>query len=275
MGDASVSREKTRRGEKKSRKKLPTQTSFGKKKRRKQRDEHPRRQLSLDPFSWMEDYNAVTSYFERYSNLGERVEQHGGLLRVEHFLPKEIATCIFETLRDIPDSIWIETAAKEDASRNNINHCFYSCKTGTVHLDLILRLFSVIFPDELSVFSAAKYVGENNHCIERHDDRAYVPVKMEDTGKVVMCCRKMALVYYCGNGPDNHWDGKTQGGMFVDCEDPTSSDGTREYAPDFNTLVAFEIPRYHIVTKVANKNTRYSVFGWTLEPGTSLYKIGD
>jgi len=266
--DARIRVKKKRK--KKTRRDKPAHT-------RKVQGRGPSRALSpcLDCISWLEDYHVVMTHLGTYGNLQERVRRHGGLLRIKNFLPPGIASFCYETLRSIPDRVWVQTAAEEDVLQNNINHCFYSCKTGTPHLDLILRLFGVIVPDSLSVFSAAKYVGDHGHCIERHDDRAYVPVKMEDTGTVVQCCRKMALVYYLGNGSEEPWDGKTMGGMFVDCEDTSSPEGKREYAPSFNTLVAFEIPRYHIVTPVLPPYTRYSVFGWTLEPGTSLYSIGD
>lgn len=230
----------------------------------------------MECLSWIDDYDAVTTHLATHGDLEERVRDHGGLLRISNFLPRNIARFIYKTLKNIPDTSWIQTSAEEDVEKNNIRHCFYSCKKAGGdghHLDLILRLFSVIFPDSLSVFSAAKYVGNDSHCIERHDDRAYVPVKMEDTGKTIMCCRKMALVYYLGDGDQQPWDGKTMGGMFIDCEDDASTQGQREYVPEFNSLVLFEIPRYHIVTKVQPLFNRFSIFGWTLEPGTSLYTL--
>lgn len=222
---------------------------------------------------WLEDYETVVSHLEQFGDLEQRVRDHGGLLRIPNFLPRAVARFIYDTLRAIPDTTWIETAADEDVRQNNINHAFYSCKNnpGDACLASILRVFTIIFPDDLSVFSAAKYVGDHSHGIERHDDRAYVPVKMEDTGEVVTCSRKVALIYYLGDGENEPWH-RDKGGMLIDCE---ASNGLEkhEYAPDFNSLIVFQIPRYHIVTPVKPPCHRYSIFGWTLEPGTSLYPL--
>ena len=48
------------------------------------------------------------------------------------------------------------------------------------------------------------------------------------------------------------------GGVLVDC--PT---GTR-YVPEFNSLIAFRIPRFHEVEAVKANRPRYSIFGWLL-----------
>ncbi len=51
------------------------------------------------------------------------------------------------------------------------------------------------------------------------------------------------------------------------------SDAGNEYVPEFNSLVAFKVPRYHQVTAVASsERPRYSIFGWFLQPG-KLYEL--
>ena len=47
------------------------------------------------------------------------------------------------------------------------------------------------------------------------------------------------------------------GGTLVDLED-----GARQYVPQWNSVVAFRVPRYHQVTALATDRPRYSVFGW-------------
>lgn len=39
------------------------------------------------------------------------------------------------------------------------------------------------------------------------------------------------------------------------------------HSPDFNTLVAFEVPRLHAVRALRGRRPRYSLFGWWLRPG--------
>ncbi|CAJ1406844.1 unnamed protein product [Effrenium voratum] len=51
------------------------------------------------------------------------------------------------------------------------------------------------------------------------------------------------------------------GGQFVDLE---SEEGAAKHSPDFNTLVAFEVPRLHEVSAVRKGHARYSLFGWWL-----------
>lgn len=46
------------------------------------------------------------------------------------------------------------------------------------------------------------------------------------------------------------------------------------HVPQFNSVVAFRVPRYHQVTPVSSSQPRYSVFGWFLQPG-QLYDLFD
>jgi hypothetical protein len=45
-----------------------------------------------------------------------------------------------------------------------------------------------------------------------------------------------------------------------------------EYVPEWNSLVAFKVPRFHEVTAVTSNRPRYSIFGWFLQPG-QLYPL--
>ena len=44
------------------------------------------------------------------------------------------------------------------------------------------------------------------------------------------------------------------------------------YVPQFNSVIAFKVPRYHQVTPVSSSQPRFSVFGWFLQPGR-LYDL--
>jgi hypothetical protein len=134
-----------------------------------------------------------------------------------------------------------------------------STKSGN-GLESILRIFGLLYPDSLHVFSAAKYSGSKRDHIDRHDDRAYVDVTM-NTGELVQCSRSIAIIYYL----TKDWS-REMGGLLIDCE---TGD---EYVPEFNSLVAFRIPRFHVVTPVVPPHERYSIFGWILEPG-KLYQL--
>ena len=42
--------------------------------------------------------------------------------------------------------------------------------------------------------------------------------------------------------------------------------GRVEFVPQFNSAVAFLVPRQHEVTKMISDRSRYSIFGWYLRP---------
>lgn len=64
------------------------------------------------------------------------------------------------------------TSADDDYTHNNISHEFLSTKSQT--LDAIFRVFTLLLPDSLFTFSAAKYCKAGH--IKPHDDRAYTQV---------------------------------------------------------------------------------------------------
>lgn len=64
------------------------------------------------------------------------------------------------------------TAADDDYTHNNISHDFLSTKSQT--LDAIFRVLTLLLPDALFTFSAAKYCKQGH--IKPHDDRAYTQV---------------------------------------------------------------------------------------------------
>jgi hypothetical protein len=64
------------------------------------------------------------------------------------------------------------TAADDDYTHNNIAHEFLSTKSQL--LDSVFRVFTLLLPDSLFTFSAAKYCRQGH--IKPHDDRAYTQV---------------------------------------------------------------------------------------------------
>eukprot|EP00435_Cladocopium_sp_Y103_P006610 s2158_g2.t1 len=70
--------------------------------------------------------------------------------------------------------------------------------------------------------------------------------------------RWVAAAYYL----NKEWKA-TAGGQFVDM----AASKHVLHSPDFNTLVAFEVPRLHAVRALRGRRPRYSLFGWWLRPG--------
>ncbi|MEW5301765.1 MAG: hypothetical protein WDW36_004603 [Sanguina aurantia] len=217
-------------------------------------------QPSFEQF--VNSYTKVQSWFSKGAPLRERLEQAGGLLRIEHFLPLQVADGILSVLEGVGPKQWSQTAAAQDYKQNNISHQFWSTKQGPGLLSSILRMFSSgLFPEEFSTFSAARY--EGGHHIAPHDDRAHAEVRLEDGG-IQVCSRDIAVIYYLTK--DWRLD---MGGALVDLEDPG---GHRTYVPIYNSAVVFLVPRFHQVTPVTAARPRFSIFGWSLHPG-ALYEL--
>eukprot|EP00890_Picochlorum_soloecismus_P001335 jgi/Picsp_1/2201/NSC_05665-R1_prolyl 4-hydroxylase alpha subunit len=208
--------------------------------------------------TWLNSYRKVSQHLEKWS-LDEVVDRGNGIAKISNFLPEIVAEEILDTVKGIPEGSWLKTEAEEDYARNDISHSFVSTKSGN-GIEMILRIFGLLYPDSLHVFSAARYSGSKGDHIDRHDDRAYVNVTMT-TGEIVQCSRSIAIIFYL----TKDWS-REMGGLLIDCE---TGD---EFVPEFNSLVAFRIPRFHVVTPVVPPHERYSIFGWILEPG-KLYQL--
>lgn len=109
---------------------------------------------------------------------------------------------------------------------------FLSMKHGE-ELEKVVRCINLLLPGELNTFSAAKYI--EGHRITPHDDKAYTTCQLED-GKMVLCSRDIAVIYYL----TEEWT-REDGGLLLDLETG------KEYVPEFNSLIAFKIPRMHEV----------------------------
>lgn len=71
------------------------------------------------------------------------------------------------------------TAASDDYAHNNISHDFLSTKSAAGDegdiLEAVFRVFTLLLPESLFTFSAAKYCRRGH--IKPHDDRAYTQVR--------------------------------------------------------------------------------------------------
>ena len=81
----------------------------------------------------------------------------------------------------------------------------------------------------------------------------------------IMCSRDVAVVYYL----TKDWK-EEYGGCFID---HGATNGKKTYVLEFNSLIAFMVPRFHEVTTVKVRNMyRFSFFGWFLTEG-DLYSF--
>jgi hypothetical protein len=124
--------------------------------------------------AWVRCYPAVSRWLARFGDLHQLLDEHGGMVRIPDFLPPHVADGILGVLQAIPEAEWNMTAARQDYTNNNIDHEFWSTKSGGRGLDEVLRLFSALLPAQYSTFSAARY--DAAHHIAPHDDRAYTEV---------------------------------------------------------------------------------------------------
>lgn len=210
--------------------------------------------------AWLNSYSKVSRWLAQW-DVPQLLEANDGFFKIPNFLPPAVAEEALRIVERIPESNWLPTAADQDySSHNNIEHSFLSTKQGP-NLEELLRVFMLLLPEHLNVFSAAKY--QRSDRIAPHDDKAFTPIRMADTGEVVLCSRDITMVYYLAK------DWKPEmGGAFIDLVTGI------KHVPEFNTAVIFKVPRFHEVEAVAVDRPRYSIFGWYLLPG-QLYDLFD
>jgi len=206
----------------------------------------------------------------------------GGFAEIPNALPECVAEYALDALTKLSAKKWEQTSSadRNDAEYgDSIPHHFSLFEVeGHAPMLSVSRFLWRFWPQTLPNFTAALYT--NSDHIAPHDDLVvedymwnevkqlhadYVP----DGGPLHrrqpfgLCRwpglrpfeRKIAAVYYLNKA----WP-KDAGGFFVDL--PTG----RRFPPAFNTLIVFEVPRMHEVTKVANGMRRFSIFGWWLVP---------
>eukprot|EP00439_Symbiodinium_sp_Y106_P045289 s473_g5.t1 len=181
--------------------------------------------------AFLANYKLASAWLRRVQ-LREKLRE-GGVVRIPKILPDSVAQLALKTLQEMPHESWNLTQANRDASRNNVAHRFSSRRFGSETLTHLFRVLGELLPGELNSFSAGRYL-QGDH-IERHDDRQYTDVRMED-GSTVLCSRTVAVIWYLTPDWRKEW-----GGAFHDLETG------EEILPEFNTLVAFNVPRFHAV----------------------------
>eukprot|EP01087_Luapelamoeba_hula_P019098 TRINITY_DN6280_c0_g1_i1.p1 TRINITY_DN6280_c0_g1~~TRINITY_DN6280_c0_g1_i1.p1 ORF type:complete len:415 (+),score=58.36 TRINITY_DN6280_c0_g1_i1:304-1548(+) len=210
-------------------------------------------------------FDAYEWVLEKYGDLEKRLDESGGLVKIPQFLPEDLAYRILETLQGLSDAEWLATEGRTDQGYN-INHTFSSAKHFR-NSRAIFRLFKLLIPHLPSSLSAAKYV--KTHHIDAHDDKAYKTIDG------LIHSRHIALIYYL----TPEWT-SADGGLLLDLHNPHKPHATDckavptaqavSYVPQFNSLIAFKVPRHHMVTPVTSAaKARCSIFGWFHVPGMS------
>ena len=103
--------------------------------------------------------------------------------------------------------------------------------------------------NRIGIFQAAKYT--RGCFIEPHDDIAFKDI-VDDQGISRRYERDIAVIYYLTK--DWHYE---LGGNFVDL-----TVGGETHTPQFNSLVAFNVPRLHEVDLMKTDRHRITIFGW-------------
>mmetsp|Transcript_26367 Transcript_26367/g.84485 ORF Transcript_26367/g.84485 Transcript_26367/m.84485 type:complete len:283 (-) Transcript_26367:693-1541(-) len=183
-------------------------------------------------------------------------------------------------LQDVPEEEWATTKSK--GMSGSATHRFQGaapCDNEAVKrglrlgsglersVALLFRALGTLAPIktrhnfQLGMYSRGDHIGA-------HDDRAYHDVEEQapggGRGKVIkQYSRDIAVIFYL----TKEWE-ESYGGLLVDGQTGDV------YVPEFNSIVAFYVPRTHEVTPLAVARPRYSVFGWFLSP-EDLYKRPD
>lgn len=210
------------------------------------------------PNASMENCKQVTGdeFFEacNASNLHDFLEQCGGIIQVLDCFDRDSAEKALQALNEVGQDEWklSTNLAKQDAK-----HRFFRYEGRAV--DHVLQPLLDVAPRMHPEVHAAKYESGGNICV--HDDarsRAVEDFELErfknsyPVGSMVH--RKIAMIYYL----TKDWK-EEYGGCFVDygLEPP------RTVVPQFNSLIAFLVPRNHQVTMMSdNAPPRFSIFGW-------------
>jgi len=157
----------------------------------------------------------------------------------------------------IAEDEWVDTAASESAQHNDIAHSFLSA-TAFPNAAAAARCVAGLLPHLRCVVSAGCYSDASHH-IAAHDDRAYRSV-----AGGARHSRTVAVVLHLSRG---EW-GSAAGGQFCDLEGGGGVEA-EEHSPQFNTLMAFRVPRWHAVKAPSADapGRRLSLFGWFLQRG--------
>jgi len=178
-------------------------------------------------------------------DLNKALDDNGGFLKINQFLPDDIAENILQTISALKSTEWEMSTADDDVGSNDTAHSFLS-SDAFPNSGAIFRIFQNLLPGTRSIFSAGRYnVG---HYIDEHSDEAHQVLGEE------LYSRSIAVVYHlCKDWQEDY------GGVFCDAVTDT------KYVPEFNSCIIFRVPRRHYVSPVVQAKGRFSIFGWFLK----------
>lgn len=205
---------------------------------------------SKDWKQWICDRERVVAWMSKY-DLPQLIRQGNGLVRIQNFLPALVAEGMLDLLTSLPDPEWCIQESKSAADTPEADHKFMSAQHFNGGEEM-MRVFSMLLPSRMYTFSAGKY--QRSCHIEPHDDTAKLDIDVE--GIEVRHVRDIAVIFYL----TKNWRDE-YGGVLIDRGKRDSPPHTR-YVPEFNSLIAFQVPRWHEVSKMECTRSRYSVFGW-------------
>ena len=208
-------------------------------------------------------------------DLENTLRNNSGFVIIDNFLPVEAAKEVRALLLNTDREVWKLNA--DDGDNDDTPHQFLSCSS---HPDpgfsSVTRAIWSLMTDRLPNFSAARYNASDH--IALHDDSLVIPAQVgasvspEGEGEGDCLYRDIAVVLYM---VDDEWSEEKDGGVLLDWG-PTNQkfEAPKRICPKFNRLVCFQVPRFHEVTQVEDRNSgteedkeerpRLSVFGWFL-----------
>ncbi|KNC84959.1 hypothetical protein SARC_02850 [Sphaeroforma arctica JP610] len=177
------------------------------------------------------------------------LEENDGIVKIPNVLPKEMADKVLHTLQNISEAEWhlAENGSADKNYATEVSHAFMSARSFP-NSDFVLDMFHDLLPLSPALFSAGKYT--KGHFIEAHDDRAYKEIGGETYSRDIAC------IYYL----TKDWSEK-DGGALLDMESKIA------HIPEFNSMIIFQVPRWHEVQPMVSDRERFSIFGWFLNPG--------
>lgn len=197
------------------------------------------------------------------------LQQEGGLVQVKDFLPMDLAQEMLEMLKDLAQDEWY---LSENQSSVDAEHRFWRYEGQK--LDKVKSIMQELDPKLHPRLQGAKY--ESGGKITLHNDALRWVVRPDEcsdqypAGTTVY--RKVALIYYL----TQDWRPE-HGGLLVDAKE--GAEKAKAVVPEFNSLIAFLVPREHWVSEMApGAPARFSLFGWLhdLEPyGDELKPLGE
>jgi len=185
--------------------------------------------------------------------LYELLQKNGGLLQVVDAFPLQTAHKVLATLTSVHEADW-KISNSRDARR--AEHFFW--KYSGTKVDFMRAPLAHAAPHMHLTLRAARYGAGGK--IGLHNDADSWVLSPEDVEKQspfpagVRMFRKIAFIYYA----TKDWH-EEYGGCLVD----NLKDGPQTIVPLFNSMIAFIVPREHLVTEMARDvPNRYTCYGW-------------